>query len=117
MFAGKCAGLRSVWRRKQLEYSWLLRLMGRYEDFWRVTESALMFACRSLGLGCSTETRQELMESYLRLDVFPDVRPALHQFPQYRLAILSNSSPAMHAAVVENSGLKPPLTDVISVDE
>lgn len=116
-FPGKGAEMSALWRSKQLEYTWLLSLMGRYEDFWRVTESALMFACRSLGLGCSAETRQELMESYLRLDVFPDVRPALHQFPQYRLAILSNGSPAMLAAVVENSGLKPLLTDVISVDE
>jgi len=41
----------------------------------------------------------------------------LHRLPQYRLAILSNGSPAMLAAAVENAGLKPLLTDVISVDE
>jgi hypothetical protein len=29
------------WRQKQLEYSWLRSLMGRYVDFWTVTDEAL----------------------------------------------------------------------------
>src|SRR6266545_3033781 len=31
--------LSTLWRQKQLEYTWLRSLMGRYEDFWAVTES------------------------------------------------------------------------------
>ena len=27
-------GLSALWRQKQLEYTWLRALMGRYEDFW-----------------------------------------------------------------------------------
>ncbi len=42
--------LTALWRTKQLEYTWLRSLMGRYEDFWRITEDGLVFACRSLGL-------------------------------------------------------------------
>ncbi len=91
--------------------------MGRYEDFWMVTESALVFACRSLGLACPAETRRELMESYLRLDTFPEVKAALGKLAQHKLAILSNGSPKMLAAAVENSGLKGVFTGVISVDE
>ena len=26
--------LSALWRQKQLEYTWLRSLMGRYEDFW-----------------------------------------------------------------------------------
>jgi hypothetical protein len=33
----------------------------------------------------------------MRLDIFPDVKPALHRLPQYRQAILSNGSTAMPA--------------------
>jgi len=82
-----------------------------------VTESALTFACRSLNLECSPQTREELMESYLHLDVFSDVRPALAKLSQYKLAILSNGSPRMLSAAVESASLKGVFTDVISVDE
>ena len=42
--------LSRLWRAKQLEYTWLLSLMDRYEDFWAVTEKALRYACQQLGL-------------------------------------------------------------------
>ena len=116
-FPGQGAELSRLWRAKQLEYTWLRSLMERYEDFWIVTESALVFACRSLSLACPPETRKELMESYLRLDTFPEVKPALAKLSRYKLAILSNGSPRMLAAVVESAGLKSAFADVISVDE
>jgi len=115
-FPGRGAELSRLWRAKQLEYTWLRSLMGQYEDFWMVTESALVFACRSLSLPCSPQTRDELMESYLRLDIFPDVKPTLAKLSQYKLAILSNGSPKMLATLVENAGLKGIFTEVISVD-
>jgi 2-haloacid dehalogenase len=116
-FPGQGAELSRLWRAKQLEYTWLRSLMGRYEDFWMVTESALVFACRSLNLACPTETRKELMESYLRLDTFPEVKSALGKLAKHKLAILSNGSPRMLAAAVERAGLKGVFADVISVDE
>ena len=42
--------LSALWRQKQLEYTWLRSLMDRYVDFWAVTQSALSFALRRLGL-------------------------------------------------------------------
>ena len=116
-FPGQGAELSKLWRTKQLEYTWLRSLVGRYEDFWSVTESALTFACRSLSLACPPETRQELMESYLHLDTFPEVKPTLSKLSQYKLAILSNGSPKMLAAAVEHAGLKGIFADVISADE
>ena len=116
-FPGQGTELSKLWRAKQLEYTWLRSLAGRYEDFWRVTESALVFACRSLSLACSTETRKELMDAYLHLDIFPEVKSALGRLSQHKLAILSNGSPKMLAAAVENAGLKGVFADVISVDE
>jgi len=91
--------------------------MGRHEDFWQVTESALAFACRSLKLDYPPATRQRLMDGYLHLDPFPEVRQSLRSLARYKLAILSNGSPRMLAAVVENAGLKDVFADVISVDE
>lgn len=49
-FPGRGAEVSNGWRLRQLQYTWLCALMGRYEDFWRVTEAALDATCRSLGL-------------------------------------------------------------------
>jgi len=117
LFPERGSALSQLWRAKQLEYTWLRSLMGRYEDFWQVTESALVFACRSLNLGCPPATLERLMDAYLHLDLFPEVRQALQSLARYRLAILSNGSPCMLAAVVENAALKDVFADVISVDE
>src|SRR5438552_61834 len=45
--------LSATWRQKQLDYTWLRALMGRYEDFWTVTEAALRYAIRRLALTAS----------------------------------------------------------------
>jgi len=116
-FPGRGVELSRLWRAKQLEYTWLRSLSGQYEDFWMVTESALVFACRSLNLACHAQTREELMESYLHLEIFSDVQPALAKLARFKLAILSNGSPRMLSAAVESAGLNGVFTDVISVDE
>jgi 2-haloacid dehalogenase len=116
-FPGQGAELSKLWRTKQLEYTWLRSLTGRYEDFWMVTESALVFACRSLNLACSPQTCKELMESYLHLETFPEVKSTLGKLSQKKLAILSNGSPKMLTAAVENAGLGGVFTDLISADE
>ena len=104
-----------LWRQKQLEYTWLRSLMGRYEDFWAVTEAALRHAVRRLELTASEAQLHALMDSYLHLACFPDVRDALSRLPRPR-AILSNGAPAMLEAVVRSSGLASQLDHVISVD-
>jgi 2-haloacid dehalogenase len=105
-----------LWRQQQLEYSWLRSLMGRYQDFWAVTESALVFACRRLGLQVSDVERARLMDPYLRLAPFPEVRGVLERLRGLPSAILSNGAPGMLQAVVDHAGLQGLLAHVISVD-
>jgi 2-haloacid dehalogenase len=109
------AALSLLWRQKQLEYTWLRSLMGRYEDFWAVTEAALRYAVRRLDIGASEAQIRALMDAYLHLACFPDVRDALAGLPPPR-AILSNGAPKMLEAAVRSSGLAPLLDHVISVD-
>jgi 2-haloacid dehalogenase len=116
VFPGHGAALSQLWRIKQLEYSWLRSLMGRYENFWHVTESALVFACKTLRLTCSPAQRGRLMRTYLALKLFPDVREALTALGDFRLAILSNGTPRMLRAAVKSSGLDGAFAHVISVD-
>jgi 2-haloacid dehalogenase len=104
-----------LWRQKQLEYTWLRSLMGRYEDFWTITEAALRYAVRRLGIVASPAQIRAVMDAYLHLACFPDVRDALARLPPPR-AILSNGAPPMLEAAVRSSGLATLLEHVISVD-
>lgn len=115
-FPGKGDALSRLWRSKQLEYTWLLSLMGKYEDFWSVTARALRFSCGALGLKLTGTTEMALLAGYYRLEPFPDTRPALQALSNYRLAILSNGSPAMLHALVANAGLGSAFEKVFSVD-
>ena len=108
--------LSMLWRQKQLEYTWLRSLMGRYEDFWAVTESALRYAVRRLGLTATDAQVERLMGAYLTLACFPEVKRALARLHGRPCAILSNGAPAMLAAAVRSSGLGDTLQHVLSVD-
>ena len=117
LWPGKGAQLSQLWRTRQLEYTWLRSLMGRYEDFVRVTEASLRYACAALKLPYDDAKRERLMRAYLHLATFPEVKDALGELRGIRLAILSNGGPAMLRDLVTNSGLAALIPDVLSVDE
>jgi 2-haloacid dehalogenase len=110
------AALSTMWRQKQLEYTWLRALMRRYADFWLVTEEALRYTIRRLGLVASEGEVRRLMDAYLSLACFPEVKTALARLAGRPRAVLSNGAPAMLTAAVTSSGLVSSLEHVISVD-
>lgn len=116
-FPGKGPEVSNGWRTRQLEYTWLRSLMDRYEDFWNVTEAALVATCNAMHLRLDAGARAELMEWYLTLARFPEVKQALSALSGVPLAILSNGSPKMLDEVVRNAGLDGVFSNVISVDE
>jgi len=116
IFPRRGDALSRMWRAKQLEYTWLRSAMGHYEDFWRVTRSALDFSCKALRLPATPETQDRLLDAYLHLQPFPEVIEALKGMASCPLAILSNGTPKMLKAVVNNLGLENVLSHIISVD-
>jgi 2-haloacid dehalogenase len=107
LFPGRGAALSQAWRTKQLEYTWLRSLMGRYDDFNAVTADALDWALESLGLAAGPKERSALMLAYRTLATFPEVRAALERLGTGRpLAILSNGHPDMLDAVVDHNELR-----------
>src|SRR5207253_9947481 len=56
----KSSALSTLWREKQLQYTWLRALQGRHADFWQVTGEALDFALETLRLSRSEEHTSEL---------------------------------------------------------
>lgn len=109
--------LAELWRRKQLEYTWLRSLMGRYEPFDSVTGDALDYALEALGLH-DAALRDRLMALYMELDAYPEVVGVLERLRAAGLptAILSNGSPNMLTAAVTSAGIEPLLDAVLTVD-
>jgi len=108
-----------IWRQKQLEYSFRLTAMERYEDFERVTRKALDYALAVAGHELEEGDRERLMAQYGDLARFPDVDDGLARLSQagYAMAVFSNGTPAMLASILDASGLREYFSEVISVDE
>jgi 2-haloacid dehalogenase len=114
--AGDLPSLSTLWRQKQLEFTWLRALMERYEDFWNVTEAALRSAVRQLKIQASPAQLDSLMQAYHFPSAFPDVRPALEHLKGSPLAILSNGTPKMLESALNCNDLRSCFTEIISVD-
>lgn len=116
-FPGMGDAINSRWRQKQLEYTWLRSLMGKYEDFWCVTKNALVFTLKEFRLNSNEEICRTILNEYLVLNPYAEVASTLEELQVRKLAILSNGSPDMLNTVVQNADLSEVFTDVISVDE
>jgi 2-haloacid dehalogenase len=114
----KLTPLTTLWREKQLQYTWLRALQGRHADFWQVTGDALDFAMETLGIHDGA-LRDRLMDLYLELEVFPEVPETLARLKAAGLktAILSNGSPRMLRAAVAGANIGHLLDEVLSVEE
>lgn len=114
----KAAAVTTLWRDKQLQYTWLRSLQGRHSDFWQVTGDALDFTLETLGLA-EAGVRDRLMGLYRALDCFPEVPDVLRRLKDagFVTAILSNGSPSMLADVVAAAKLDGLLDHVWSVEE
>ena len=119
MFPGNGTALATMWRAKQLQYTLLRSLMDRYKDFGRVTQDGLVYAARALKLDLDVGKRTRLMDAYMTLAAFPDVKPGLQQLKAMglRLAVLSNGEPKMLESATRSAAIADLLDAVISVDE
>jgi 2-haloacid dehalogenase len=118
LFPGRGTELGIAWRTRQFEYTWLRTMAGHYADFWQVTDDALSFAVKALGLELTSNNRAFLMNAYLELRTWPDVPGALASLKAagIRLAVLSNFSERMLTANFKNSNLAGSFDYLLSTD-
>ncbi|EME71771.1 2-haloalkanoic acid dehalogenase I [Paramagnetospirillum caucaseum] len=109
--------LMRVWRRRQLEISWLPLRPGAGADFWRVTDEALDFAMNSIGLD-DPRLRLRLMEGWLTPSPYPEVVETLARLRAMgcSTAILSNGSARMIGGAVAAAGMADSLDAVLSAE-
>ena len=105
------------WREKQLEYSFLRQLNGQYVPFSQVTQDALRYTLLELKLHVTEEQITTLMETYLTLDVYPEVSSVLETMADKRLVVFSNGSHDMLDPLIEQSGLANRFEHLVSVDD
>ncbi|WP_312862909.1 haloacid dehalogenase type II [Rhizobium sp. P28RR-XV] len=115
-FPGYGSLITAVWRMKQLEYTWLTSMMGKYEDFWVLTKRALDYTLRSLHLDATAHRVECIAAAYFHLRPYDDARHCLDGLISHKRAILSNGSPAMLAELVKFSGFDQCFDRVLSVD-
>ena len=118
LLGDKLDRLNTLWRDKQLQYTWLRAIQGRHADFWQVTGDALDFALDALAIG-NPDLRRRLMDIYMTLDAFPEVPATLERLKRAGLqtAILSNGSPAMLEAAVQHASISHLVDAVLSVED
>jgi len=107
----------NYWRMTQLEYTFLRTLMGRYRDFWQITEDSLDKSMKVYKIDISL--KEELLKLYKKLSVFPEVKQTLISLKKkkLKLAILSNGTPALLNELVTSNNLNDLFNDIFSIDE
>ena len=117
-YPGAGTALAQLWRTKQIEYTQLRTMCCMYKPFWEVTQDALVFSCRKLGLALNIEAQNALMGEYARLPVFPECEQVLQQLRTMplTLAILSNGTTPMLQSALEAAGLRSYFHHVLSAD-
>jgi 2-haloacid dehalogenase len=108
-----------LWRQAQLEFSFRVTLMQRYEDFAALTRKALGYALAATGNTLTHEQQDLLLAQYQRLEPFADVKPGLErlQAAGYTMVIFSNGALSMLNPLLDAAGLRPYFQDIISAEE
>ena len=110
-------GFANFWRTTQLEYTWLRSLMKRHKDFWQVTEDSLDKSMKTFSIDSSM--KNELLDLYKKLSPYSEVKGVLSSLKEkkYKLAILSNGTPALLNELVKSNNLENIFDDLFSIEE
>ena len=110
--------LASIWRTRQLNYTWLRSLSGSYKPFWEITSDALEYAMEALSLS-DEEMRGALLNLYRKLAAYEDAELALDAVAAKGLpaAVLSNGNHDMLETAFRAAGLIGKLDALLSVED
>lgn len=97
LFPEQGGALAELWFTKIFGYTWLRTLGNRYKVFPEIIGDALSFSAASLKCDLTAEKKKQLVNAWRELDIWPDVKPALHHLRQnnIRLGFLSNMTEEM----------------------
>jgi 2-haloacid dehalogenase len=113
---GQGQALSTAWRERQISYTRLVSMSGRYQPFWDLTRAALRQGCAQLGLALDDAAEAALMNEYRHLSPFPEALGVLQALRARGVptGILSNGDPAMLEVSVRSAGFQDLLGCVLS---
>lgn len=111
--------LAKLWFTKIFGYTWLRTAGDHYKGFYAVIEDALDISAETIKLDLTPKNKKKLMEVWLHLKPWPDVKPALAQFKKnnIRLGFLSNFTEEMLRTNAKNSGIDDAFEFYLSTDK
>jgi len=117
MFPGAGERLARAWRDKQIDYSRLVSMSGRYRPFWQLTRDALQVSAATLRLSLDAAGEDSLMNEYRHLSAFPENRAVLLALADrgIRIGVLSNGDPDMLDVTLRSAGLIELIDPILSV--
>jgi 2-haloacid dehalogenase len=117
LFPGHGERLAQTWRDKQIDYTRLTSMSGRYRPFWELTRAGLRDAALRQGLVLTAAAEDQLMNQYRHLSAFPENRDVLAALKRRGVpaGILSNGDPEMLGVAVKSAGFADLLQHVVSV--
>jgi len=113
----KWEGFANYWRTTQLEYTWLRSLMKKHKDFWQITEDSLEKSMKAFNI--DPKMKDELLNLYKVLSTFQEVPETLKLLKEknFKLAILSNGTPALLNELVKSNKLDNIFDDLFSIEQ
>lgn len=118
MIGAEADAFSAHWRAKQLEYTWARTLMGRYVDFWQLTQDALDY-CLARFPSVPRTLRQSLLDAYFELGAYADVKPALERLKRQgmRAVIFTNGTRSMVGAAARSADISGLVEGIASVED
>ncbi|KAB2939752.1 MAG: haloacid dehalogenase type II [Hyphomicrobium sp.] len=117
-YPGKGLAFTKAWRTKQFEYGFLRSITGRHEDFFKVTEDALVYTAAAMQLPLPEDVRRRLLGAYLTLQPWPDSIAMLRKLKAagVRLITIANFSGRMLRANAEGAGIVDLFDELLSTE-
>jgi 2-haloacid dehalogenase len=110
----------TMWRDKQLEYSFRRSMMNRYEPFYTCTSNALDYCITAFDVEITPDQHYSLIKKYQNLPVFKDVVACLSSLSErsdLNLYAFTNGPVEDIERLFEDDGINHYFKDIVSADE
>ena len=117
---GKATPFATMWRDKQLEYSFRRSVMNDYEPFYTCTTDALNYCIEYFEVSITRDQHYSLIKSYQSLPAYKEVHAALESMSErsdLHIYALTNGPHAEVEKLFEIAGINHYFKDIVSVDE
>jgi 2-haloacid dehalogenase len=119
MVGNEATQFAQTWRNKQLEYSFRRGLMKKYQQFSVCINDSLEYTCAFYKIPLTAEQKKILLDAYLELPPFNDVKECLKSVnsSEFKLYAFSNGSKDVIENLLGAADIQDFFIDIISVDD